>query len=182
MKTFALLLSLFISVALLPAQTSKGYEEGLIVTNAGDTVRGEIKHKSGETIKDRIYLKLSEEEKRTYKASEISYFRAGEEGFITQNIDGESVFLREWAIGYLELYEQQIVDESSSVEAHSYQPYIRKAGEKDLVPIKLNAWKKQVLSYIADYPGLVADVEKNKYKLEDLGKVIQLYNEWKDAE
>jgi hypothetical protein len=160
------------------AQTTKGYEEGFVVTNAGDTVRGEIKHKSGDEIKDRIYVRVTEEDKRNYKTTDIQYFQAGDESYITQEIDGEKVFLLEWSVGYLELYEEQIP--GSSEGSSSYQAYIRKAGEKELVAIKPGSWKKQILSYISDDTQLAGEVEKNKYKLEELGTIIRLYNEGKE--
>jgi|GEM_PF-6841721 len=181
MKTFLLLLSIVLAPALLSAQSSSGYADGFVVTNEGDTIKGQIKHRSGDEIKDRIYLKISEEEKRNYKTTEIRYFQVGNESFISHEIEGEKVFLMEWQTGYLELYEEQIAYSQGGQDAFTYQPYIRRAGEQELVPVKVGGWKKQILGYISDYEELAGEVDKNKYKLEQLGDIVKKYNEWKDG-
>ena len=41
-------------------------------------------------------------------------------------------------------------------------------------------WKKALPEFIEDYEELADDVWRGKYKIEQMGEVIQMYNEWKE--
>lgn len=168
---------LCISILCISAQT-KGYEPGFVVTVKGDTIRGEIKHKSGEEIKERVLIKLSEEEKETVKTEDISLLIAGNETYVRMLVGKESLLLLEMSAGALELYEHQELYLQNGQDAIRYTMYLRRAGETEFTVIKPGGWKKQVAEFISDYTEL-AD-ELNKHSLEELPSVITAYNQWKE--
>lgn len=156
--------------------SNKGYEDGFAVLASGDTLKGLIKFKSGDEIKDRITIKISEEEKRTYKASDLKSFTAGNETFISYKFNDGVEFLKELALGYIELYERQIPYTQGGADIFKYEMYYRKQGETTLTLIKQGSWKKQVAELVADNPTLVQKLEKGKIKMEDIPALIQNYN------
>lgn len=160
--------------------SNKGFEDGFAVLASGDTLKGGIKFKSGDEIKDRITVKISEEEKRTIKASELKSFTAGNETYIAYKLDEGVVFLKELAFGAIELYEQQIPYTQGGADTYKYELYYRKHGETSLTLIKQGSWKKQVAELIADNTSLAQQVEKGKVKLDDLPTLIKNYNAQKE--
>jgi hypothetical protein len=177
---FFYLLTFFLGAAAYAQGSNKGFEDGFAVLAAGDTLKGGIKFRSGDEIKDRITLKISEEEKRTYKATELKSFTAGNETFISYKLNDEMVFLKELARGSIELYELQIPFTQGGSDTFKYEMYYRKQGETSLTLIKQGSWKKQVAELIADNSALAQQVEKGKVKLDDLASLIQNYNSQKE--
>lgn len=176
--TFTLLLFLFTATL---TYSQKGYLEGYAVTNEGDTVKGMVKHKTGDEIKDKITVKKSEEEKVTLKAAEITGFVVGDEEFRTIVLDKDKVFMKRLAAGPVFLYEYQYINENSGSYTPVFEVYITKEAEKSLVMVKPGSFKKTVATYISDYPELAVDVDKGKYKIDDIEQVILKYNSWRNA-
>lgn len=176
---FFYLIIFFLSSFAYTQGSNKGYEDGFAVLASGDTLKGAIKFKSGDEIKDRITIKISEEEKRTYKASDLKSFTAGNETFISYKLDEGVVFLKELALGAIELYEHQIPFTQGGSDTFKYEMYYRKQGDTSLTLIKQGSWKKQVAELIADNSALAQQVEKGKVKLDDLASLIQNYNSQK---
>jgi hypothetical protein len=174
------LLTFFLVTSTFAQGSNKGFEDGFAVLVNGDTLKGGIKYKSGEEIKDRITIKISDEEKRTYKASELKSFTAGNETFISYKLNDEMVFLKELARGAIELYELQIPFTQGGSDIFKYELYYRKQKETTLTPIKQGSWKKQVAELIADNASLAQQVEKGKIKLDDLPALIRNYNAQKE--
>lgn len=179
-NVFFYLFTLYLGAITYAQGNNKGFEEGFAVLTTGDTLRGGIKFKSGDEIKDRITIKISEEEKRTIKASELKSFTAGNERYIAYKLDDGVVFLKELAYGLIELYEQQIPYTQGGADTYKYEMYYRKQGESELTLIKQGSWKKQVVELISDNPTLVQQVEKGKVKLDDLPTLINKYNAQKE--
>ncbi len=177
---FFYLLTFSLGTALYAQGSNKGFEDGFAVLATGDTLKGGIKFKSGDEIKDRITIKISEEEKRTYKASDLKSFTAGNETFISYKLDDGVVFLKELASGAIELYEHQIPFTQGGSDTFKYEMYYRKQGETTLILLKQSSWKKQVAELIADNATLAQQVEKGKVKLDDLPDLIRNYNAQKE--
>lgn len=176
---------LFLIVALLSSsiifgQNNKGYEEGSIVLASGETLKGWLKFKSGEEIKNRLTIKLTEEDKRTYKPADITSFSTESASFISYEIEKEGVFMKVLADGAIQLYELQYTFSKGGSDSYKYEMYIRKKGEKELVALKQGSWKKQVTEYINDNNSIVQQIEKGKLKLDELPALIIQYNEQKE--
>lgn len=173
----------FLAVSLFSfsVQAQKGYYEGFVILTSGDTLEGMIKHKSGEEIKEKISLKVSDEEKYTYKPSDLLRFNAGGDVFVSGQVEGEEgpVFLKLLEEGPINLYEYQYsMDQSGSLIA-KYEVYIVIEGKPEMINIKPGNFKKLIAGYVSDYPSLATGVEKNKYKIDDIQKVVHEYNAFK---
>jgi hypothetical protein len=178
MKHFILFLGCLLNVFIVCGQSSnKGYEEGYVILSNGDTIEGAIKYKSGEEIKDKLTLKVTEEDKRTYKAADLSGFMAGEAQFISAKIDDTNLFLKKLSEGKISLYELQIPSSQRNSDVFKYVMYIIKEKQKEYIELKASNWKKTVAEMITDNDDITQQIEKGKVKLDELPAVIQLYNE-----
>lgn len=178
MKNYFLSAFFIIFFSVVFSQT-KGYVNGYILTTSGDSITGEIKHKSGEEIKERVYVKLSEEEKKTVKIEDILYMVAGNESYISYKVNSEQLLLKELSIGALNLYEHQFLFNQGGKDVIKYSLFIKRNSDKELTEIKPGGWKKQLSEFLGENQSLVEDINKNKYSLEDLSTVITRYNNWK---
>ncbi len=178
MKHFILFLGCLLNVFIICGQSSnKGYEEGYVILSNGDTIEGTIKYKSGEEIKDKLTLKVTEEDKRTYKAADLSGFMAGESQFVSAKIDETQFFLKTLTEGKISLYELQIPVSKGNSEVFKYLMYIKKEKQKEYTELKASNWKKTVAEMITDNDDIAQQIEKGKVKLDELPAVIQSYNE-----
>lgn len=172
----------FLTAALLfgSAFAQKGYYDGYVIKTAtGDTVFGMIKHKSGDEVKEKITLKISEEEKETLDPKEITSFVAGEEEYfsIIPPDEEELVFMRRLSYGALTLYEWQYIYEQNGTQ-YQYDLYIQKEGETGMTFIKPGSFKKQMAEFVSAYPELTTEVEKGKYKIDNIVELVNKYNQF----
>ena len=183
MKKIILLLILAIGTAGY-SQTEDATDVDFLIKTTGDTLTGKFKYKDGDGgIKTKISVKVNDTLKVNLKASEVKYFKEGKSEYITFEPEGEegTFFLKIWVLGkYLELYEWQLPSDLSGGNKIEYIPYVRKKGEKTFTEIDHLNWKKQLPEIIDDYEDLADDVWRGKYKLDQLGDVITMYNEWKE--
>jgi hypothetical protein len=186
MKKLLLLFVMAMSIAAY-SQTDESDDDNtndFLIKTSGDTIRGKFKYKSGEgDIKNKITVKVNDTLKLTIKASEVKYFKDGKDEYITFQPEGEEghFFIRIWTLGkYLELYEWQVPFDISGGSKIEYVPYIRKKGKSEFIEMDHAYWKKDLPEIIGDYEELADDVWRGKYKIEQLGEVITLYNEWKE--
>ena len=178
MKNFVLFLGCLLNVFIISGQsTNKGFEEGYVILSNGDTIEGSIKYKSGEEIKDKLTLKVNEDDKRTYKAADLTGFMAGETQFVSAKIDEANVFFKTLTEGKLSLYELQIPANQGNSDVFKYVMYIKKAKRKEYTELKASNWKKTVAEMITDNDDIVQQIEKGKVKFDELPALIQLYNE-----
>lgn len=159
------------------------HHDHFIVTNDGDTIYGALKYLSADGgIKNTITVKVSDTLKLTFSANEIVYFEEGMLEYVSMVPDGfkEKYFVRVWSIGYLELYEWEVpysVNPSNLIE---YRPLLRKKGDTQFIKLDHKHWKKQLAAVLADYKQLADDVKKGRYPMDEMGHVIDRYNEWKE--
>jgi len=185
MKKLLMLFALMLSIAAY-AQTDDDNDNGddFLVKVSGDTIRGKFKYKGSDgDIKNKISIKVNDTLKINLKAADVKYFKDGKDEYITFQPEGEEghFFLRIWTLGkYLELYEWQVPLDLGGGSKIEYIPYIRKKGDSQFVEMDHSYWKKSLPEYIEDYEELADDVWRGKYKIEQMGEVIQMYNEWKE--
>jgi hypothetical protein len=170
-----------LSLALLTTNltwSQKGYFEGLAITNDNDTVRGMIKYKSGEEVSDRIYVKISEEEKKNFKAADIKYFEANEERFVSREIEKNAgpVFLKILAEGAINLFEYRYGLDQGGKTIMRFELYYDIDGNA-VGSIKPGGWKKTAADLIKDCEEVLKDFNSKKYNIDDLPTIIMSYNE-----
>lgn len=169
------------------AQYGKKYPpDHFVVTTKGDTIYGYLKYFSRTRgIHDKITVKVSDTLKLTFTADEIVYFEEGKNQYVSFIPKGqnEHFFIRIWSVGYYELFEWEVpMHLSRSKRKIEYRPLLRRKGETDFIDLHPRKWKKQLADLFSDYPELADDVRKGMYPLDEMGHVIDRYNEFKEDE
>lgn len=179
MKKFVLL---FVSVccAVVMSQAAMIWKPGYVVTNAGDTVKGEVKvnDKKEFDLFRKVTLKLSETEKKMYNPTKIKEYTVDGQRFIAKSIDGENVFVKVVAQGAVTLYQHQFEYYHGEEVRYDTEYYIEK--NNDLSKIKGNKFKKIVAEIMADNAELVKKVQESdgKYEGDAIVEVVNEYNTW----
>lgn len=108
-KSLFILYSLFFSVQISVAQVNP--KPGYIITNAGDTIRGNIDFRTNDKLsKECMFLANGESESKTYKPGDIEGFRFDNNGkfFVTRRLkvyDTPELFFAEFLVqGKMNLY------------------------------------------------------------------------------
>lgn len=179
MKKFALL---FVSVccAVVMAQAEMIWKPGYVVTNAGDTVKGDVRinDKKEFDLFRKVTLKLSETEKKMYNPAKIKEYTVDGQRFIVKKIDDENVFVKVVSEGAVTLYQHQFEYYHGEEVRYDTEYYVEKSGQ--LNKIKGNKFKKLVAEIMADNAELVKKVQESesKYEGEAIVEVINEYNTW----
>lgn len=179
MKKIALI---FVSVccAVVMAKAEMLWKPGYVVTNAGDTLKGEVKvnDKKEFDLFRKVTLKLSETEKKMYNPNKIKEYTVDGQRFIVKSIDGENVFVKVVAQGAVTLYQHQFEYYHGEEVRYDTEFYIEK--NNDLSKIKGNKFKKLVAEIMADNAELVKKVQESdgKYEGDAIVEVVNEYNTW----
>lgn len=156
-----------------------------VVTNNLDTIYGHLKYQTAEgDLHNVIKVKVNDTLKYTFKASEVIYFEEGLNEYYSFVPEGqkEHFFMRVWATGYhFELFEWEVPSAISKKKSLiEYRPFLRVKGTTEFLKLDHKHWKKQLATYMHDYPELVADVLKGLYPMDEMNHIVDRYNEWKE--
>ena len=157
------------------------FTPGYVLLNTGDTIKGEIKNnpKKQFDLFSKVMVKITEEQKKSYKADKVKMYVFGETTFISKQMDGEMVFMRRLSEGAIDLYEFQYewINSKNETEIRS-EYYLEKEGHAELVRIKSGRFRKQVAEIMSDNGEIVKEIEEKKYEVENIAEVVDNYNKW----
>ncbi len=152
--------------------------EGYLITLKGDTLKGTIRHKTGEEIKEKVNVKVNDTLKFSFKMAEILEFTSGDEHYITGFLEPETprVPLRVLSQGRLFLLEYQTLLMNGGNQAIRYEIYAFNPKDSAYTLIRPITWKKQLEGLMADAPEMQSVMDKTKYKFEEIKLVFDQYN------
>lgn len=182
-------LLMFTSVNLLaqdddePAVTNG---QGYVVTNKGDTLKGEIIERDKKTglrlEDDKIKLIISPTEKKTYAPGKIKMYYNGENVYESVEFkNDEFAFMQVVSKGALALYQLDLErNKKGEIEVYETQYYVKKPAEKGAIAIRIkeNNFKKDIGLLIKDNDDMYDEINNKDLVFEDLEKVIKDYNAW----
>jgi hypothetical protein len=158
--------------------------QGYVVTNKGDTLKGEIIERDKKTglrfEGDKIKLIISPTEKKSYSPGKIKMYFNGENVFESVEYKSEEfAFMQVVDKGELTLYQLDLErDKKGEIEVYETQYYVKKTTEKAAIRIKENNFKKDVGALVKDNEDMLDEVNNKDLVFEDLEKVIKDYNAW----
>jgi hypothetical protein len=166
------------------ARAQAGFIKAYIITDKGDTVRGEAKPNPKKEMEayEKIYFKDANGVQKNYRPSKILGYGVNEDHFISLDNDGEPRFYKVLARGPINLY--VIMFEAVNMNEVSMEPeyYLAKPDNKKLVVIKQAKFKKQASDWMKDnMEFLNAYPDDKKFDQEKAIEVINQYNTWKAA-
>jgi hypothetical protein len=158
--------------------------QGYVVTNKGDTLKGEIIERDKKTglrfEGDKIKLIISPTEKKSYSPGKIKMYYNGENVFESVGYKSEEfAFMQVIDKGELTLYQLDLErDKKGEIEVYETQYYVKKTTEKAAIRIKENNFKKDIGALVKDNEDMLDEVNNKDLVFEDLEKVIKDYNAW----
>jgi hypothetical protein len=158
--------------------------QGYVVTNKGDTLKGEIIERDKKTglrfEGDKIKLIISPTEKKSYSPGKIKMYYNGENVFESVEYKSEEfAFMQVVDKGELTLYQLDLErDKKGEIEVYETQYYVKKTTEKAAIRIKENNFKKDIGALVKDNEDMLDEVNNKDLVFEDLEKVIKDYNAW----
>ena len=161
-----------------------GSSAGYVVTNKGDTLKGEILERDKKTglrfEGDKIKLIISPTEKKSYSPGKIKMYYNGENVFESVEYKSEEfAFMQVVDKGELTLYQLDLErDKKGEIEVYETQYYVKITTEKAAIRIKENNFKKDIGALVKDNEDMLDEVNNKDLVFEDLEKVIKDYNTW----
>ncbi|UPT65980.1 MAG: hypothetical protein M0D57_15960 [Sphingobacteriales bacterium JAD_PAG50586_3] len=160
--------------------------QGYVVTNKGDTLKGEVWERDKKTglrfEGDKIKLIISPTEKKTYAPGKIKLYYNGENTFESVEFKSEEfTFMQVVDKGELTLYQLDLErDKKGEIEVYETQYYVKKTVEKGstAVRIKENNFKKDIGLLVKENEDMYDEINNKDLVFEDLEKVIKDYNAW----
>jgi hypothetical protein len=160
--------------------------QGYVVTNKGDTLKGEIIERDKKTglrlEDDKIKLIISPTEKKTYAPGKIRMYYNGEN--IYESVEfktDEFAFMQVVSKGALALYQLDLERlKKGEIEVYETQYYVKKPAEKGAIAIRIkeNNFKKDIGLLVKDNDDMYDEINNKDLVFEDLEKVIKDYNAW----
>ncbi len=154
------------------------YYPGYVIMLNGDTVKGEIKKnlkKEFDNFTKAAYRKKDGSDIKTFAPTKIKEYAVDGVTFVSRNIDGEQVFVKQLSKGLVTLYEAQVeVYQMNEIKVMSDYYMEKSAGE--FVKIKSGKFKKQVEEAMSDNTEIVKALEDKKYEYENIVELFNAYN------
>lgn len=171
--------------------SQRGYFEGHVVLNAGDTLYGIVKDRHRET-NPRLYKKIkfkdNKGKKRSFGPEEIQgYGRDGQvfrslsfnkaERFLgyTEEPESRRQFFKIIVTGYMTLYEREFVNFDCG-STYDSKPYLKRINELHFTPVPVIGFRKKMKFYFSDSYDMVKAIEQKKYKYKHLQSLVADYN------
>lgn len=163
------------------AQLSIGADQGYIVTNALDTVPGQIKLNTPAQQSVKLIFTASEtKERRVYRPFEVKSWHVPD-----QNLSYES---KAYKMGRKSfgVFMKLLNDDDGQISCYEYwntdgqngftQIFLEREGE--MTEVNYGKFKKQLADYFGDHEELKARIENKEFKKKDLIEIVEIYNKW----
>ena len=162
MKNYCLLL--LTCLGLIQLSEAQDY----IITNKGDTVRGEIKLLSFDLL-DRVQVKTGKE-KKVYTAKETKVCSFKGESYRPVKEENAIRFMKVIKYGYLSLYA------FNSPNLHTYDKRMLTKLDGTSMEVPNLLFTKIMVSYLDDCPTIREKIKSEDYGKKDIEKIVDEYN------
>ena len=168
-RFFTVLILLFSSLGLF-AQTAD-LVKGYVVLDNGDTLRGEMRYRSRDGLKDKIYLKISETEKKYLPLMGLKAFQA-------DSLHKKQAFAKELAVGRIDFVEEEYLRDYQGQSLPAYRLYFRLRGTENWEEVKTggNRWREQMAELMTSSPECTERLQNKNMTPDDLGEIVRQYN------
>lgn len=173
---FCFLLFLLPSLPLLAqsADLSKGY----VVLENGDTLKGEMRYRSRDGLKDKIYLKISETEKKYLPIMDLKAFQADSLQYQKIELRKKQVFVKLLASGAIELVEEEFLRDYQGQSLPAFRLYFKTTATGSWEEVKTNGnrWREQMSEAMKSRPETAEMLQNKQLTPDDLGKIVRQFN------
>ncbi len=164
-----------------PAPKPEFYK-GYVVTDKGDTIRGEVKYnpKKEQDCYSKVAFKDENGVMKNYKPKKAVAYGFNGQHYVAMEFDGEMKYYQVLSSGELMLYKMmyEMISMNQLVMGSVY--YIAHKGDKSLKEVKESKFKKQMAEYMKDNPEILEGYDDGKdFNAESAIEVVRQYNTWK---
>jgi hypothetical protein len=167
------------------AALSQGtFVKAYVVTDKGDTVRGEAKVNPKKPVEmfDKVTFKDVNGVQKNYKPAKTRAFGMDTAHFIALSYEGEPKFYQVLARGPINLYMVAFEAMNMNEVVLEREYFLSLPDNKKLVNVKQNKFKKQLLEWMKDKPEIAENYSEEKiFDPQRAKEVIEEYNAWKST-
>lgn len=164
------------------AQAAMLWKPGFVVTNTGDTIRGDVRinDKKEFDLFRKVTVKLSESQTKMFNPNKVKEYTVDGKHFVARMVDDEMVFVKVVSEGGVTLYQHQFEVYHGDEIRYDSEYYVAKAGADELTKVKESKFKKLVAELMSDNEDLVKKVQENdaKYEGDAIVEIFNEYNAW----
>jgi hypothetical protein len=154
------------------------FAKGWVVLESGDTLHGELRYRSRDGLKEKIYIKISDTEKKYIPLMGLRSFRADSLHYRKIDVSKRQVFVKELALGTIELVEEEYLRDYQGQSISAFRLYFRTHVAQPWEEVKTNGnrWREQMGEIMGASPEWAEMVQKKELTPDDLGKIVRQYN------
>lgn len=180
MKIFFLALSICLYSLLAVGQTP-GLEKAYIITEKGDTLKGEAKPNKKELDNySKITFKDEKGVQKMYRATKIKGYGIKDDHYISMDSDDEKKFYKVLASGDINFYKLGYEGLRMNSVVFEVEYYVSRKNDPELSLVKESKFKKQLGEWMEDNMEFIdAYGEDKKFDVEKALLAITNYNSWK---
>lgn len=174
-----ILCSLFFWQVQVFAQSSDDFMQGFVVLTSGDTIQAEIKQVREDRFSKSItIIRSGSNQQEKLLPKDVTYFRFGEEEYVTKAIDGKDYFLRRIIQGEASLYEFSFRKKKGGKYEVTSRYFVEKKSTGQWVEVSTKTFRNDMSNFFSDYRALAGKIENRYYTYKEKEAVVEDYNEW----
>lgn len=177
---FIFFLFTFFLVTPVFAQIPDGYENGIVVTNSGDTLKVKIKSDREERMSASItYWDEASNTAKKRNPRDTKYYRVGEDEYFSKtSAEGKPVFLHVEINGPARLYKHIYKEKKGNKSVRVEDYYVEKSNGGLKYVEKGGKFREQMATYFSDSRQLSQKITAKTYTSKDIETIVNEYNEW----
>lgn len=155
--------------------------QGYVILESGDTLKGQLRYRSRDGLKEKIYLKISESEKKYLPLMSLSGFKADSLVYQKIQIGKRQVFAKILALGHVDLVEEEYLRDYQGQSLPAFRLYFRPSESLEWEEVKTggNKWRSQMAELLQSNPELAGTLENKALSPDDLARIFRQYNSGK---
>ena len=163
------------------------FESGYLVTDTGDTLRGEVKYnkKKEQDCYNKVFFKDASGVQKNYKPSKkITAYGFNDQHFVVMDFENEPKFYKVLARGEINLYKMMFEEISMNQPVLGGEYFVvLQSDEKTLLPVKEGRFKRQMFDLMKDNTEFIKDyIDEKSLNENQAAEVIKKYNHWRASQ
>jgi len=175
-------LAVLLCIYTLLATSQSTMFRGYIVTEKGDTLKGEAKINPKKEIDNysKVTFKDDSGVQKMYKPLKLKAYGFKDEHYVSMDSEDERKFYRVLAAGDIYFYKLGYEAMKMNEIVFEEEYYIAHAGDKELFLIKESKFKKHLTEWMKDNTEFINEYpDEKKFNFEKALLAITQYNSWK---
>lgn len=174
-------LAVFICLSALLATAQSSMVKAYIITEKGDTLRGEAKPNKKELDNySKVTFKDEKGVQKMYRPVKIKGYGMNEDNYIAMDSEDERRFYKVLARGEINFYKLGYEAMRMNEIVFEVEYYISHGDDPELFVVKETKFKKQVSDWMKENPDFINEYgDEKKFNYEKALDAITHYNAWK---